>query len=173
MHLLLKFSWQTGTLNGKNQERVILNPRVRSANRWSPWSRQRLEVKGPLDQEVIIKKENTISTSSSKTKGHFSSVQALSCVQVFATPGLHHARLPCASPTPKAYSNSCPLSWWCHPTISSSVIPFSSFLQSFPASGSFPMSQFFASSGQNIGVSASASVLSMNIQERFPLGWTD
>ena len=69
------------------------------------------------------------------------------------------------------YSNSCPLSWWCHPTISSSVIPFSSRLQSFPASGSFPMSQFFASGGQSIGVSASASVLPMNIQDWFPLGW--
>ena len=86
--------------------------------------------------------------------------------------GLQHARLPCPLPTPGAYSNSCPLSWWCHPTISSSVIPFSSHLQSFPASGSFPMSQFFASGGQSIGVSASASVLPMNIQDWFPLGWT-
>ena len=68
--------------------------------------------------------------------------------------------------------NSCSLSWWCHPTISSSVVPFSSLLQSFPASGSFPMSQFFTSSGQSIGVSASASVLPMNIQDWFPLGWT-
>ena len=71
--------------------------------------------------------------------------------------GLQHARLPCPSPIPRAYSNSCPLCWWCHPTISSSVVPFSSHLQSFPASGSFPMSQFFASGGQSIGVSASAS----------------
>ena len=125
MHLLLKFSWQTGTLNGKNQERVILNPRVRSANRWSPWSRQRLEVKGPLDQEVIIKKENTISTSSSKTKGHFSSVQALSCVQVFATPWTAtHQRPPCPSPAPGVYPNSCPLSRWYHPTISFLLSPF-------------------------------------------------
>ena len=116
MHLLLKFSWQTGTLNGKNQERVILNPRVRSVKGWSPWSRQRLEVKGPLDQEVIIKKENTISTSSSKTKGHFSSVQALSCVQLFATPwSAAHQRPPCPSPAPGVYPNSCPLSQWCHP----------------------------------------------------------
>ena len=76
-----------------------------------------------------------------------------------------HTRLPCPSPTPGAYSNSCPLSRWCHPTISSSVIPFSSRLQSFPASGSFPMSQFFAWGGQSIGVSASASVLAMNIQD--------
>ena len=84
--------------------------------------------------------------------------------------GLRHARPPCPSPTPGAYSNSCPLSWWCHPTISSSVIPFSSLLQSFPASGSFPMSQLFASGGQSIG--ASASVLPMNIHDWFSLGWT-
>ena len=86
--------------------------------------------------------------------------------------GLQHTRLPCPSPTPGAYSNSCPLSQWCHPTTSSSVIPFSSCLQSFPLSGSFPMSQFFASGGQNIGVSASALVLPMNIQDWFPLEWT-
>ena len=86
--------------------------------------------------------------------------------------GLQHARPPCPSPTPGVHSNSCPLSGWCHPIISSSVIPFSSSLQSFPASGSFPMSQFFASGGQIIGVSASASVLPMNIQDWFPLGWT-
>ena len=85
---------------------------------------------------------------------------------------LQHARLPCPSPTPRACSNSCPLSQWCHPTISSSVLPFSSHLQSFPASGSFPMSQFFPSGGQNIGVSASASVLPMNIRDWFPLGLT-
>ena len=86
--------------------------------------------------------------------------------------GLQHARPPCPSPTPRVDSNSCPLSRWCHPTISSSVIPFSSHFQSFPASGSFQMSQFFASGGQSIGVSASASVLPMNIQNWFPLGWT-
>ena len=83
-----------------------------------------------------------------------------------------HARPPCPSPTPGAYSNSCLLSQWCHPTISSSVIPFYSRLQSFPASGSFPISPFFASGGQSIGVSASASVLPMNTQDWFPLGWT-
>ena len=82
---------------------------------------------------------------------------------------LQHARLPCLSPTPRAYLNSCPSSWWCHPTISPSVIPLSSHLQSFPASGSFPMSQFFTSGGQSIGVSASASVLPMNIQDWFLL----
>ena len=86
--------------------------------------------------------------------------------------GLQHTRLPSPSPTPGAYSNSCPSSWWCHPTISSSIVPFSSCPQSFPASGSFPMSQFFTSGGQNIGVSALGSVLSMNIQDWFPLGWT-
>ena len=78
---------------------------------------------------------------------------------------LQHTRLPCPSPTPKAYSNSCPSSLWCHPTISSSVVPFSSYLQSFPAPGFFQMSQFFISGGQSIGVSASASVLPMNIQD--------
>ena len=88
------------------------------------------------------------------------------------THGLQHARPPCPPPTPRVYSNSCPLSRWCDATILSSVIPFSSCLQSFPASGSFQMSQFFASGGQSIGVSASASVLPMNIQKRFPLGWT-
>ena len=86
--------------------------------------------------------------------------------------GLHLARLPCPSPTPRACSNSCPLNRWCHPTISSSVVPFSSHLQSFPASVAFPMSQFFASGGQSIGASASASVLPVNIQDWFPLGWT-
>ena len=85
---------------------------------------------------------------------------------------LQHTRLPCPSPTPRACSNSCPSNQWCHPTISSSVIPFSSCLQSFPASRSFPVSQFFASGGQSIGASASASVFPVNIQGWFPLGWT-
>ena len=83
-----------------------------------------------------------------------------------------HARPPCPSPTPRVYPNSCPLSQWCHLTISSSVVPFSSCLQSFPTSGSFPRSQFFTSGGQSIRVSASASVLPMNIQDWFPLGLT-
>ena len=82
-----------------------------------------------------------------------------------------HARPPCPSPTPGVHSNSCPSSRWCHPTISPSVVPFSSHLQSFPASGAFPMSQFIASHGQSFG--ASASVFPMNIQNWFPLGWTD
>ena len=106
--------------------------------------------------------------------GASSSVQfSCSVMSDFLQPhGLQHARPPCLSPTPEVYSNSCPLSLWCHPTISSSVIPFSSCLQSFPASGSFPMSQLFTSGGQSIGVPASASVLLMNIQDWFPLGWT-
>ena len=86
--------------------------------------------------------------------------------------GLQHTRPPCPSPTPRVYPNACPLSQWCHLTISSSVIPFFSCLQSFPASGSFQMSQLFASGGQSIRVSASTSVLPMNIQDWSPLGWT-
>ena len=86
--------------------------------------------------------------------------------------GLLHTKLPFPLPSPRICSNSCPLSWWCHPTISSSVIPFFSCPQSFPASGSFPMSQLFASGGQSIGVSASTSVLSMNTQDWSPSGWT-
>ena len=86
------------------------------------------------------------------------------------THGLQHIRIPCPSSTPRACSNSCPSSLWCHPTISSSVFPFSSCLQLLLASGSFPRSQFFISGGQRIGVSASASVLTMNIQGWFPLG---
>ena len=103
-----------------------------------------------------------------------SSVQ-VSCSVIFNSlwpHGLQHARPSCPSPTPWVHSNSCPLHQWCHPTISSSVVPFSSCLQSFPASGSFQMSQFFASGGQSIGVSVSASVLPMTIRDWFPLGWT-
>ena len=94
-------------------------------------------------------------------------VQSLIHVRLLQPHGLQHTRIPRPSPTPGAYSNSCPLSWWYHPTISSSVIPCC-----FQASGSFQMSQFFASGGQSIGVSASASVLPINIQDWFPLGWT-
>ena len=85
--------------------------------------------------------------------------------------GLQHARPPCPSPTPRVYPNSRPSSRWCHPTISSSVVPFSSHLQSFPSSGSFLMSELFASGGQSIGVSASTAILPMNIQDWSPLGW--
>ena len=86
--------------------------------------------------------------------------------------GLQHSRLSCLSPTPRTSTNSCSLSWWCHPTISSSVVPFPSRLQSFPAWGSFPVSQFFTSGGQSTGASASALVFPVNIQDWFPLGWT-
>ena len=100
----------------------------------------------------------------------FTSFQSLSRVWPFKTHGQQHVRPPCPLPTPGACSNSCPLSQWCHPTISSSVVPFSSCLQSYLASGSFPVSQFFASGGQTIGASASASTLPMNIQDWFLLG---
>ena len=105
---------------------------------------------------------------------HFSSVQfTRSVVYDSSWPhGLQHTRLPCPLPTPRACSNSCPLSWWCHSMSSSSNVAFSFCLQSFSASGSFPMSQFFASGGQSIGASASASVLPMTIQAWFPLGLT-
>ena len=108
------------------------------------------------------------------THDQFSSVQfSHSVVSNSLWPhGLQHAGLPCPLPTAGAYSNSCPLSRWCHPTISSSVIPFSFCLQSFPATGSFQMSQFFTSGSQSIGVSASSSVFPVNIQDQFPLGWT-
>ena len=105
----------------------------------------------------------------------FWTVSNLNCVVVSNSlwlNGQQHARPPCPSPTPRVYSNSCPSSRWCHPTISTSVDPFSSHLQSFPASGPFPVSQFFTSGGQSIGASASASVLPMNIQDWSPLGWT-
>ena len=85
---------------------------------------------------------------------------------------LQHTRPPCPSPTPGVYPNPCPSSWWCHPTISSSVVPFSCCPQSFPESGSVPMSQIFASGSQSIGVLASTSVLPMNTQDWSPLGWT-
>ena len=110
-------------------------------------------------------------TVSLPVQPQFISVQSLSCDSL-QPHGLQHARPPCPSPTPGVYSNSCPSSWWCHPTISSSVIPFSFCIQSFSASQSFPMSQFFTSGGQSIGASASASVIPMNIQDWFPLGWT-
>ena len=103
----------------------------------------------------------------------FSSVRSLSHVWLFATPWTAADQAPCPSPTPGVHPNSCPVSRWCHPTISSSVIPLSSCPQSLPASGSFQMSQLFASGGQSIGVSASTSVLPTNTQDWSPLGWTD
>ena len=113
-------------------------------------------------------------STSTRTSVQFSSVQFSHSVLSNSLwhHGLQNARPLCPSPTARAYSNSCPLSWWCHAIFSSFVICFSSCLQSFPASGSFPISQFFAPGGQSIGVSASALLLPMKIQGWFPLGWT-
>ena len=105
-------------------------------------------------------------------KINFSTIQSLSHVQLFAIPWTVHARPPWPSWTPRACSNSRPLNWWCHQTISLTVVPFSSCPQAFPASGSFQISQLFPSAGQSTGVSASTSVLPMSIQDRFPLGST-
>ena len=102
----------------------------------------------------------------------FSSIQSLSRVWLLVTPWIAARLASQASPTPGVHSNSCSLNQWCHPTISSSLVPFSSPLQSFPAWGSFQMSQLFASSGQSIAVCVSTSILPMNIQDWFPLGWT-
>ena len=102
----------------------------------------------------------------------FSSVQSLSRVRLFEAPWTAARQASLSIINSQSLPNSCPLSWWCHPIISSSVVPSSSRLQSFPASSSFPMNQLFASGGQSIGVSASASVLPMNIQDWFPFGWT-
>ena len=114
----------------------------------------------------------TISTSKSPSVlGLMFSSVAQSC-PTFATPWTAESQASLSITTPGVYSNSCPLSQWCHQTISSSVVPFSSCLQSFPASESFQMSEFFSSGGQSIGVSASASVLPMNNQDQSPLGWT-
>ena len=117
-------------------------------------------------QQVLIhEKELNI------TDHEFSSVQMLSCVQLLRPNEPQHVRPPCPSPTPRVHPNWCP-SWWCHPIIWFPVIPFSSCPQSFPASGSFPVSQFCASGGHSIGVSASALVLPVNIQDWSPLEWT-
>ena len=133
-----------------------------------------------INKFILKKKENVFFIPLVRlVKGLKSILSSLSSVQFSCSDvsdslwphELEHIRLPCPSTTPGAYSNLCPSSWWCHPTISSSVIPFSSCLQSFPA-GSFPVSQFFASGGQSIGASTSASVLPLNIQDWFPLRWT-
>ena len=144
--VLQDYIWQSGSVIG---------------TAWLPVGRRTISCSlFPLTFKSFISKSNLVQFS-------------LSIVSDSLWPcGLQHARLPCWSPTPRVYSDSCPLSQWGHPTISSSVVSFFSCLQSFPASGSFPMSQFFASGGQSIGVSASASVLSMNTQDWFPLGWT-
>ena len=124
-----------------------------------------------LSVSAIFKKKKKMHT---RLTFCISSVQfSLSVVSESLWPHeLQHTRPPCPSPTPGVHPNSFPLSWWCHPTILSSVIPFSSCPQSFPASGSFQMGQLFASGSQSIGVSASASVLPMNTQDWSPLGWT-
>ena len=115
---------------------------------------------------------NDIKASPDKIQGTNTTVVHSVVSDSWRPNGLQHARLPCPSLSPRACSNSCPLSWWCHKTISSSVIPFSSCLQSFPASGSFPMSQLFTSGGQSIGASASSSIFLINIQGWFPLALT-
>ena len=128
-----------------------------------------------MGKETATQVEETQSLKQDKPKAkHPSSVQ-FSCSVVSDSLRPHesqHSRPPCTSPTPRVHSNSCPSSQWCHPTISTSVIPFFFCLQSFPASGFFPISKFFTSGGQRIGVSASTSVLPMNIQSWFPLGLT-
>ena len=115
----------------------------------------------------------SVSTTKMESQFQFSSIQSLSRVQLFATPWTVARQASCPPPTPWDYPNSCPLSQWCHPTMSFSVIPFSSCHQSFPAPGSFQMRQLFASGGQSIGVSASTSVLPMNTQDWSPLEWMD
>jgi len=122
-----------------------------------------------LFKSLVIRKMQTPITTSYLIVSVSQSVQLLSRVQLCDP--MRHTRPPFPSPTPRVYSNSCPLSRWCHPNISSSVIPFSSCLQSFPASGTLPVNQFFASGGQRIGASALASFLPINIQDWFPLGW--
>ena len=114
----------------------------------------------------------TRQTSLSFINSQFSSIQSLSCVQLFVTPWIAARRPPCPSPIPGVHSNSRPLSQWCHPAISSSVVPFSSCPQSLPAPESFPMSQLFAQGGQSTGVSALASFLPKNTQDQSPLEWT-
>ena len=125
-----------------------------------------------LNLYINLGTTNTLVFSLLSHEYGISSVQSLSHVRLFATPWIATPRPPCPSPTAGVYPNPCPLSRWCHPTISSSVIPFSSSPQSFPASGSFQISQLFSSGGQSIGVSASTSVLPMNTQDWSPLGWT-
>ena len=131
-------------------------------------------IKKVFMDEPILSKFNAQIRESTILTTQFSSVRfSRSIVSDSLWPrGPQHSRPPCPSPTPRVYSNSCPLSWRCHPPISSSVVSFSSCLQSFPASGAFLMSQLFASGGQSIGVSASTSVLLMNTQDWSPLGWT-
>ena len=146
---------------------------------FDPWT-DNSSLQGNLTGSIVYKVSFTrfripskITRQMEKLKNFMhTSVQSFSRVRLFATHELQHARLPCPSPTPRVHPNPCPLSWWCHPTISSSVVPFSSCSQSFPASGSFQMSQLSTSGGQSFGVSPSTSVLPMNTQDYSPLGWT-
>ena len=139
--------------------------------------RRRMESRLSHYKDCVAK---SISTSLSRAWNVYLFVHQFSSVQFSHSVGFdslrprepQHARPPCPSPTTGVHPNPCPLSWWCHPTISSSVVPFSSCPQSLPASGSFPMSQLFAWGGQSIGVSASTSVLPINTQDWSPLGWT-
>ena len=130
---------------------------------WPVWCQDGTEI---WERERLIQIHKLL-----KHVNQFSSV-AQSCLTLWPHES-QHARPPCPSPTAGLYSNPCPSSLWCHPTISSSVVPFSSCPQSLPASGSLPMSQLFASGGQSTGVSTSASVLPVNTQDWSPLGWTD
>ena len=134
-------------------------------------------VSGVAQSQTRLRRLSSSSSSSllvppSGQQSQFSSVQSLSHVRLFSTPWIAARQAPHPSPTPGAHVNSCPFSPYCHPTISSSVVPFSSCPQSFLASGSFLRSQLFASGGQSIGVSASTSVLPMNTQDWSPWGWT-
>ena len=145
-----------------------------------------LRARKPLSQKTKTKPKNAHNTDKRLipvecnisdftcliTDKSFNSIQFSSVLSTLQPHELQHTRPPCLSPTPGVYSNSCPSSRWCHPAISSSVVPFSSCPQSLPASGSFPMSQFFAWGGQSIGVSASALVVPMNTQDWSPSGWT-
>ena len=144
--------------------------------RWSiPKSDWLYSLQLKMEKLYIVSKNKTGSWLWLRSWSTYCKVSQFSCSVMSNTlwsHGLQHARPPCPSPTPGVYSNSCPFSWWCHPTISSSVVPFSSDLQSFPTSGSFQMSQFFTSGSRSIGVSTSASVLPMIIQDGFSLGWT-
>ena len=138
---------------------------------WKQW--HTLFSWAPKTQQMVTAAMELKDTCSLEEKLWENLIQFISVISNSLWPhGRLHARLPCPSPTPEACSNSYPSSHWCHPTISSSVVPFSSCLQSFPASASFPVSQFFTSGGQSIRVSASALVLPMNIKDWFPLGWT-
>ena len=112
----------------------------------------------PLIHLLFIRFQNSDENIFSNNKIWFNSLQLLNGIQLFATPWMQHARLPCPSPAPEAYSNSCPLGRWCHPTSSSSVVPITSCLQSFPASGSFPISQLISSGSKSIEVSYSSSL---------------